>query len=199
MELSWRHSTWLLGLAVALAASAQKSEPAPAQTPLQAPVFSAADLAAKVPPAKLEDVGSLDAIMRAVYDVISGPAGDRDWNRLRSIFLPKARMTQAIKTPEGGVAVVTWSVDEFIHDAHDFFAKEAFYERAIVNRSQTFGNVTQVFSSYESRHSPGERPFQRGINSIQLLNDGKRWWVVSILWDSERPDNPLPKKFAARH
>jgi hypothetical protein len=195
--------SFLLVLFSALAcvvAAAQKEEPAKTgQEASQAPTLNAADLAAKVPPARLEDVGSLDAIMRSVYDVISGPAGDRDWNRFRSIFLPQARFTQAIKTPEGGVAVVTWGVDEFIHDAHDFFAKEAFYEKAIVNRPQSFGNVTQVFSSYESRHGPGEKPFQRGINSIQLLNDGKRWWVVSILWDSERPDNPLPRKLAARH
>jgi hypothetical protein len=60
------------------------------------------------------------------------------------------------------------------------------------------GNVTQVFSSYESRHSPSDKPFDRGINSIQLLNDGKRWWVLSILWDSERADNPLPANFAGK-
>jgi hypothetical protein len=76
------------------------------------------------------------------------------------------------------------------------FRKEPFYESAIANRVQTFGNIAQVFSAYESRHAPGEKPFQRGINSIQMLNDGKRWWVLSILWDEERPDNPLPKEFA---
>ena len=68
----------------------------------------------------------------------------------------------------------------------------------IVSRVQTFGNVAQVFSSYESRHAPGEAPFARGINSFQLVYDGKRWWVVSILWDEERPDNPLAKEFAAK-
>ena len=80
--------------------------------------------------------------------------------------------------------------------AGDVFKKEPFYENAIVNRAQTFGNVAHVFSSYESRHAPGEKPFQCGINSIQLINDGKRWWVLSILWDEERPDNPLPPEFA---
>ena len=90
-------------------------------------------------------------------------------------------------------------MDEFIRDGREYFAKEGFYENAIVNQPESYGNVTQVLSSYESRHSPGEKPFQRGINSIQLLNNGKRWWVVSILWDAERPDNPLPAKFAAKH
>jgi hypothetical protein len=79
-----------------------------------------------------------------------------------------------------------------VRDGGQVFAKDAFYENAIVNQAQTFGNMTQVFSSYESRRSPAGKPFERGINSIQLLNDGSRWWVVSIFWDSERADNPLP-------
>ena len=89
------------------------------------------------------------------------------------------------------------SEDEFIRLATDVFKSAPFYENAIVNRAQTYGNITQVFSSYESRRAPGEKPFDRGINSVQLLNDGKRWWVVSIFWDDERPDNPLPTEFAA--
>jgi len=55
-----------------------------------------------------------------------------------------------------------------------------------------------VFSSYESRRSPAAKPFQRGINSIQLLNNGKRWWVLSILWDEERAGNPLPADFVKK-
>jgi hypothetical protein len=185
--------------ALTTTSSAQKSESTSAQTALQTPTFSATDLAAKVPAPRPEDVKSMDAILRAVYDVISGPAGERDWNRFRSIFLPQARFTQTMKTPDHGVAIISWSVDEFIRDGREYFASQAFYENAIVNRPATFGNMAQVFSSYESRRAPGQKPFQRGINSIQLLNDGKRWWVVSILWDSERPDNPLPAKFAAKH
>jgi hypothetical protein len=89
-------------------------------------------------------------------------------------------------------------VEDFIRDAGAIFAKEAFYENGIVNEAAGYGNMRQVLSSYESRHAPGEKPFQRGINSFQALNDGKRWWIVSIFWDSERPDNPLPEKFAKK-
>jgi len=159
-----------------------------------APIFTAADLAAKVPPPKPDDVKSLDSILRAAYDVISGPAGDRDWSRFRSLFLPQARFTQVGKTPEGAVIVLSWGVDEFIRDATAVFAKEPFYEHGVVNLPESYGNMTQVLSSYESRHSPSEKPFTRGVNSFQVLNDGKRWWIVSIFWDSERPDNPLPEK-----
>ena len=166
--------------------------------PPQVPIFTAAELAAKVPAAKPEDVKSMDAILGAIYDVISGPAGERDWKRFRSLFLPHARFTQVSTGPDGSKVVITWNVDEFVRDAGEVFAKEPFYEKAIVNRSESFGNVTQVFSSYGSRHSPTDKPFERGINSIQLLNDGTRWWVLSILWDTERAGNPLPEKFAKK-
>jgi hypothetical protein len=166
--------------------------------PPQVPMFSPADLAAKVPAAKASDVKSMNAILAAIYDVISGPAGDRDWNRFRSLFLPQARFTQVSTAPDGSKMVLAWNVDEFVRDAGEVFSKEAFYEKAIVNRPMSFGNVTQVFSSYESRRSPAAKPFQRGINSIQLLNDGKRWWVLSILWDEERAGNPLPADFVKK-
>ena len=188
ITLSVLCSMLMSGLAVA-----QKSEPvAPPLMPPSLPIFSAADLAAKVPAPKPADVQSLDAIMHAAYDSISGPAGPRDWNRFRSLFLPQARFTQVGKGPDGATFVISWSVDEFVRDAGAVFAKDPFYENAIVNRPDSYGNMTQILSSYESHRSPGDKPFERGVNSFQLLNDGKRWWIVSIFWDSERPDNPLP-------
>jgi len=187
----------LLGLA--LTAAAQKAEaPQPAPPPPSLPMFSPADLAAKVPAPKPDDVKSIDAIIHAAYDVISGPAGKRDWDRFRSIFLPQARFTQVGKGSDGGTFVISWNVDEFIRDAGAVFAQAPFYENGIVNRPESYGGMTQVLSSYESRRGPNEKPFERGVNSFQLLNDGKRWWIVSIFWDSERPDNPLPAKLAKK-
>jgi len=186
-------------LLLAAACFAQKSEPAqPSQMPPMTPVTTPADLAAKVPAPKPDDVKSLDAIMRAAYDAISGPAGDRDWNRFRSLFLPQARFTEVGKKPDGKTIIISWGVDEFVRDAGAIFAKEPFYENAIVNLPQTYGGMAQVLSSYESRHSPTEKPFSRGVNSFQVLNDGTRWWIVSIFWDSERPDNPLPANLAKK-
>jgi hypothetical protein len=185
----------LAGIAVAQSSTtADSASGAKAQTSSIPPGVH--DLASQVPSPKAEDVKSMDGILRAIYDVISGPAGDRDWSRFRSLFVPQARFTQTRKTADGGVMVNLLSVDDFVTVASDVFKKEPFYENAIVNRAQTYGNVAQVFSSYESRRAPAEKPFERGINSIQLLNDGKRWWVLSILWDEERPDNPLPREFA---
>jgi hypothetical protein len=176
---------------------AQQSTPAPsASHPPSAPPQ---DLSSQVPPSRPTDVNSLDSILRAVYDVISGPAGDRDWNRFRSLFVPEARLTSAVKSKDPAApSVRLLSVDDYVKGAGGYFAKNGFFESAIVNRVQRFGNIAQVFSSYESRHNAGDKPFTRGINSVQLFYDGSRWWVLSILWDEESPNNPLPPEMATR-
>jgi hypothetical protein len=156
---------------------------------------SASDISSRVPPAKPADVESLDSILAAVYNVISGPAGDRDWNRFRSLFVPEARLTSAQKNKDGSIFLE--DVEGYVQGAGVYFKTHGFYENAIVNRVQKFGNIAQVFSSYESRNAPNEKPFARGVNSIQLFNDGTRWWVISILWDEETPANPLPPDLAA--
>jgi hypothetical protein len=168
-------------------AAQPKSEAGKQQPPAQ-------DLSSRVPAAKPEDVKSLDSILVAIYDVISGPAGERDWNRFRSLFVPEARLTSATQKNSGPVRLL--DVEGYARGAGGYFKTHAFYESAIANRIQKFGNIAQVFSSYESRNAPNEKPFARGVNSIQLFNDGFRWWVISILWDEETPTNPLPPDLA---
>jgi hypothetical protein len=185
-------------LAFPLLSEAQTPSVKPPAQPQQTAPQTPVELPAKVPPARPDDVKSLDSLLAALYGVISGPAGERDWNRFRSLFLPQARLTAATKRPDGTSRVHSMSVEDYAKGAGDYFAEHGFFESPIVNRIQSFGNVSQVFSSYESRHAAGEAPFARGINSIQLLNDGSRWWIVSILWDEERSDNPLPKEFATK-
>jgi hypothetical protein len=182
-------------LAVCAAAFAQSSEK-PAAPQEQAP--PPRDLSARVPPAKPADVKSIDAIVSAVYSVISGPAGERDWNRFRSLFVPEARLTSATKSQNDGSPVRLLTVDDYVKGAGDYFAKNGFFESAIVNRVQRFGNIAQVFTSYESRHAANDKPFTRGINSMQVFYDGSRWWVLSILWDEESSTNPLPSEMATR-
>ena len=185
---------------VITSAQGQQSAPPQSSTSQAAPTPTQ-DLASRVPPAKPEDVKSLDAILRALYNVISGPAGDRDWNRLRSLCVPEVRLTSTTKTSASGVpapSVRLLTIDDYVQRAGKYFITHGFYESAIVNRVQRFGNIAQVFSSYESRNALNEKPFTRGINSIQLFYDGTRWWVLSILWDDESPSNPLPPEMATR-
>jgi len=188
----------VIGLALFSFNAAGQSSTAPATPQPQATPKTPQDLSAQVPAPKPDDVKSIDSILAAVYNVISGPAGERDWNRFRSLFLPGATLTSAGKDREGNIHVRPRTVEGYVTGAGGYFAQHGFFESPIVSRIQTFGNVAQVFCSYESRGAAGEAPFARGINSFQLAHDGKRWWIVSILWDEERPDNPLPKEFAAR-
>ena len=184
----------ILSLSLPAAAQSPASKPPPEQ---QAPPPAAPNPSASVP-APRTDVKSIDSILAALYGVISGPAGERNWDRFRSLFLPQGRLTSATKNPDGSFRIHPMGVEDYAKGAGSYFAQHAFYESPIVNRIETFGNVSQVFSSYESRRAPGEAPFARGVNSIQLLYDGSRWWIVSILWDQERDDNPLPKEFASK-
>jgi hypothetical protein len=149
------------------------------------------------PPAKPADVASVDAIMAATYDVISGPAGQRrDWDRFRSLFLPGARLIAAVPNKTGGFSARSFTPDEYAARAAPYFEKNGFTEGEISRHSDRYGSVVQIFSTYESRHDAKDpKPFARGINSFQLFFDGTRWWVVTIFWQEETPDNPVPKEF----
>lgn len=144
------------------------------------------------------DVSSLDAIMKSVYDVISGEAGKaRDWDRFRSLFYKDARLIPTRRNAQTGVVgAQALSSDDYIKRSEPLLVRDGFFEREIARRVETYGNITHVFSTYESRHKLTDKePFARGINSFQLLNDGKRWWVITIYWQGETPDNLLPKKY----
>ena len=150
------------------------------------------------------DVASIDAIITAAYDVISGPAGQkRDLERERSLFLPGARLIPtAMKAgstnmSEGGPQFL--EVEGYIARVEPYFAQNGFYEKEVARRTEQFGQIAQVWSTYESRHRESDpEPFMRGINSIQLFNDGTRWWIVTIYWQHESPETPLPEKYLRR-
>src|SRR5262249_22602209 len=143
-------------------------------------------------------VGTLDSIMKAVYDVISGDAGqERNWDRFRSLFHKDARLIPSGKNPKTGVVGANAiTPDGYIERAGPFLLKAGFHEIEIARRCETFGNIAHCFSSYASKHKKtDDKPFMRGINSFQLMNDGSRWWVISIYWQQETPDNPIPDKY----
>lgn len=151
-------------------------------------------LASTCPMARAADGDSTETLVRAVYDVISGEAGTRDWARFRSLFAEGARLISMRVTAEGATPRVM-TVDDYARQAGASFEKNAFYEREVSRRVETFGNIAHVFSTYESRRAPAEKPFARGINSFQLVKDGKAWKVMTILWDAEREGSPIPQKY----
>src|SRR2546430_16133523 len=144
----------LLCLSFPAAAQSPSAKP-PAEQ--QAPPQAAPSPSASAPAPRRDDVKSIDSILAALYGVISGPAGERDWERFRSLFLPLGRLTSATKNPDGSFRIHPMSVEDYAKGAGSYFAQHAFYESPIVNRVEAFGNVSQVFSSYESRRSEERR------------------------------------------
>jgi hypothetical protein len=153
----------------------------------------------EIPKADPRDVESIDAIIAALYDGISGPAGKkRDWDRERSLYLPGARLIPT--TNPGGEHLdpepQILDVEQFIARVEPFFEKSGFYEMEISRKTEQFGQIAHVWSTYESKHDLSDpEPFMRGINSIQLFNDGTRWWIVNIYWQQERAGQPIPQKY----
>jgi hypothetical protein len=185
----------------ATTASTGSAQSAPAAPPVaasgQAAATTAAAAPAVTPPANPADVESIDAILRALYDVISGPAGQRrDWNRMRSLFVPGARLIPTGRRQDGTRSIQVWTVDQYISTVGPRLEEGGFFERELARRTERFGNVVHVFSTYDSKRLASDpQPFARGINSIQLWNDGRRWWVVTVFWEGERPDNPIPARY----
>ena len=167
-----------------------------AETPTPTPPPGAAATPQAAPAANPADVATMDATVAALYDVISGPAGKRDWDRFRSLFIPGARLIPTNPRPTGEVGSRVLTVEDYVQRAGALFERQGFFEREVSRRLERFGNIAHIFSTYESRHAKDDaKPFQRGINSIQLMNDGKRWWVVTIFWQGEDEKNPLPAKY----
>ena len=151
-----------------------------------------------MPDANPADVSSMDAIIKAVYKVISGDAGQkRDWNRFRSLFYANAQLIPTGKSRRTGkIGAHAYSAEEYIKGSEPLMEKEGFFERELARQTETYGSIAQVFSTYASFHKLSDKtPFERGINSFQLFNDGTRWWVLTIMWQGETPETPIPAKY----
>jgi hypothetical protein len=166
---------------------------------LPASAAASAQTAAVMPSARPADVATPDAIIAAVYASISGPAGQpRDWARFRSLLVPGARLIPSTRRTPGAATPVVWSAEEYIAAAGPGLERQGFFEREIHRTSDAFGAVLHAFSTYDSKRTPDGEPFARGINSFQLYSDGTRWWIVTIFWDAETADKPIPAKYLSR-
>lgn len=152
------------------------------------------------PKAKPEDVASVSAIVTASYDAISVPPGQTlNLDRFRSLFLPNAQLVSAgVKDGEAKAHFMTMT--EFANMVTASVGKSGHVEHELSERVEEYGNIANVWSAYESRSTPDDPHVIRGINSIQLFNDGKRWWISGAQWQHERTDAPIPGKYlSARH
>lgn len=143
------------------------------------------------------DVESVDGIITALYASISGPRGAaRDHARFASLFAPDGKLIPTSPNAPGGY--LYWTPDEYWGRSAERLADMGFTEAEIARVTESFGNITHVFSTYESyRQDQGDpdTPFARGINSIQIVHANGRYWILSVFWDSEGPDNPIPARY----
>ena len=175
-------------VACASACVAQNATPQSSASPSTA---AAAALAARP-----GDVDTIEHILAAVYDVISGPAGaPRDWDRFRTLYYPGARLIPTRRDDKGAITARVLTPEDFVTRGKEIFANQGFFETPIANRVEQWDHMVHVWSTYESRHAKGEQPFTRGVNSFQLINDGARWWILSTCWENEDPGHPLPDKY----
>jgi hypothetical protein len=140
------------------------------------------------------DVASPEAIVAAFYESISGPAGKpRDRGRYVSLFFPGARLLPAEGKGHSGTMPMQFSPGNYLADTQGNMLEDGFIEKQIARRSESFGKLVHVWSTYEVRHAEADaKPFVRGVNSFQLFNDGKRWWIFSLVWQPETAKLTLP-------
>jgi hypothetical protein len=185
----WTFGNCLLSIVLLLVLAV----PASAQT--ESPTGTAA------PTATPEDVATIDAIIAALYDVISGPAGQaRDWDRFRSLFVPEAKLIPT-SFPEGSSKATArlWTAEDYVGIAGSSLEDNGFFESEIGRVEERFENIAHAFSTYQSRRTADGEVIQRGINSIQLVWDGERWWIMNIMWRGVGPDAEIPAKYMGRH
>ena len=147
-----------------------------------------------------KDVESIDNIIEALYASISGEKGEpRDWARFRNLVIPEARLIPTGRNEEGMNVYNVMSPEQFIENTESYFLENGFYEYETNREEHHYGRIVHVFSTYASKYSTSDpKPFNKGINSIQLFNDGDRWWVVTIYWAHESEFNPIPEKYSGK-
>lgn len=143
-----------------------------------------------------EDVATLDGILKAFYDVVSGPAGQpRQWGRDRSLYVPNVQFVSLATDSAGAIRAAVMSHQDYVDRTNDVLVRRGFFETEIHRVTHRFGNMVHVFSTYEMRERLDGPVIGRGINSVELFWDGKRWWIAAAQWDDERPGTPIPPEY----
>ena len=150
------------------------------------------DIVTATSPAIPADVSSIDAIIKATYDVISGPAGPRNWERFNSLFEPKAKMGAVVSSPSGKVKYVSFTPNHYKRSNAPNFLQSGFYEEELKRNTTKFGNLATIESAYQYRLDLSGKVMQRGINYFTLVNSEGRWWISNLVWQGEDEKNKLP-------
>jgi hypothetical protein len=164
----------------------------PAGPQKHAPHVSIARIAARA-----EDVSTVDGMVKAYYEVVSGPAGQpRQWDRDATLYIPNVRFVIVSEDATGKATAESMSHQEFVDNSEASLGGKAFYEHEVHRVTQRAGNIVHVFSTAERSSSPDGKAEGRGIDSIELFWDGQRWWITAAnLWEIDASKHPLPAEF----
>lgn len=178
----------LLGLVILLSGDCRASEMSAHQE------ASPKSVSVPLAVARTEDVSSIDGIVKALYESISGPAGQpRQWSRDRTLYIEDVQFVATNEDASHHPTARVMNYQQFVDRVDARLVKDGFYEGEIHRKTERFGNIAHVLSTYESKSAENGPIIDRGVNSIELFWDGERWWIASVIWDRERPDNPMPK------
>ena len=144
-----------------------------------------------------EDVSTIDGMIKAYYEIVSGPAGQpRQWDRDATLYIPNVRFVIISEDATGKATAESMTHQEFVDTSEASIGGKAFYEHEVHRITQRAGNIAHVFSTAERSSSPDGKVEGRGIDSLELFWDGKRWWITAAnLWDINTTKHPLPPEF----
>jgi hypothetical protein len=148
--------------------------------------------------AEPHDVSTIQDIIAASYDALSGPSGvPRQWERYLSLLDPKARLVSAsVDKKTGQPKIVLWDRNEYAREANDYLVKTGFTDRKLGCITRQYGSIATVQCGFEGLEQ--SKLVERGVAFYQLYHDGTRWWILSVAWDQERPEHPIPPELLAR-
>jgi len=152
--------------------------------------------AVEIAPAEADpkDVSTIDGIIKAFYETISGAKGvPRQWSRDKTLYMPGVRYV-SMSERDGKIRASNLDYMSYVNGVNESLVAEGFEERELNRIVRRFGNTAHVYSTYEFTASDGKEK-GRGVNSIELFWDGTRWWIAFAAWDEERPNNPITKEF----
>lgn len=144
----------------------------------------------------MNDTSSIESVIHTFYEVISGFANEkRNWDRMRSLLAPGASLIPS-SVVCGTSSLSAIDIETYIQRLTGFLSQHDFFETGFTHRIEVYGNIASVISTYEARHTPNEsEPFRRGVNYIQMLSHGNRWWITSMIWRDEDKDNLITERY----
>ena len=146
---------------------------------------------------RAEDVSTIDGIIKAYYEVVSGSADQpRQWDRDATLYIPNVRFIIIRQEEAGKTTAQSMTHQEFVDSSDASLRGKAFYEHEVHRITHRAGNVAHLLSTSEHTSSSTGPVEGRSIDSLELFWDGTRWWITNVsIWDVESSRHPLPAEF----